>query len=300
MPNPSFEDTIDCPYFFGSLDPIENWFSCGNSVDCYHTCSETVNAPNSPNGFQQPRSGESMIGLVSYVWEQSSGWPNYREYLCVELSEPLSIGERYFISFYINCAGYLPGWQIIASNKFGVRFSNEPYFYDENSVPVNSAHIFSNSIISDTVNWYNIAGEFIADSAYSYLVLGNFFDENNTDTIIFGGQPFGGSAAYYYLDDVCVSSDSIFANNWSSVFESKNNNKYSIYPNPVSDVLTIESEYPIEFITIWDLIGQPVVEAKILDIRKHENLDVSDLKSGTYIFEIRTNRVLLFQRLIKL
>jgi hypothetical protein len=142
VPNPSFEDTITCPYYNGSLAPIANWHSFGNSVDCFHSCSSTMRVPNSPFGYQYPHSGEAMIGLVTYVWPSSPGWPNYREYAGVKLLDTLNIGTKYYLSFYMNCAGYLPGWQIIAANKMGMRFSTVVYDSLTPPLPNNFAHLY--------------------------------------------------------------------------------------------------------------------------------------------------------------
>jgi gliding motility-associated-like protein len=212
VPNPSFEDTNYCPFFLGDLTPIVEWESFGNTPDCFHTCSSsTIQVPNNSGfGYQYPRSGNSMVGIITYVWEQDPGWPNYREYIGAQLLEPLEIGEKYYISFYINCAGYIPNNQHIGSNKTGVRFyENLP---STNIQPNNFSHVYSDSIITDTVNWYKIQGSIIADNSYQYIVIGNFFNHLQTDTIIFGGDPFGGSSAYYYIDDVCVSKDSCDCN----------------------------------------------------------------------------------------
>ena len=51
VPNPSFEDTLFCPIGLNDLDPIIGWSSYGNSVDCYNSCSATLNVPDSPFGF---------------------------------------------------------------------------------------------------------------------------------------------------------------------------------------------------------------------------------------------------------
>src|SRR5690554_388972 len=128
VPNPSFEDTLYCPFFLGDLSPIVGWNSFGNTPDCFHTCSSmTINIPNSDFGYQYAHSGASMVGIISYVWELDPGWPNYREYIGAQLTTPLIIGEKYFVSFFINCAGYMPEWQHIDANKIGARFSTYQY-----------------------------------------------------------------------------------------------------------------------------------------------------------------------------
>ncbi len=59
-------------------------------------------------------------------------------------------------------------------------------------------------IISDTVNWDSmVEGNFVADSAYQHIVLGNFFDNAHTDTT---PSEIGFVLAYFLIDSVSVTS----------------------------------------------------------------------------------------------
>jgi len=60
-------------------------------------------------------------------------------------------------------------------------------------------------------------------------------------------------------------------------------NRFSIYPNPTSDILTIESNEKIEQLWLYSILGERVIEKKIPD--DHYILDVSGLKSGVYFLE---------------
>jgi hypothetical protein len=50
--------------------------------------------------------------------------------------------------------------------------------------PDNQAALYSSTIINDTTNWVNSTGAFIADSSYQYVILGNFFKDNQTDRVL--------------------------------------------------------------------------------------------------------------------
>ncbi len=63
----------------------------------------------------------------------------------------------------------------------------------------------------------------------------------------------------------------------------ENDNSVDIYPNPASDVLTIESTYEIESIMVWDVIGKEVSVPF-----EYPKLLVSNLAVGTYILRILT------------
>ena len=127
----------------------------------------------------------------------------------------------------------------------------------------------------------------MADSAYKYLVIGNFFSDTLTDTVSFGGAPFASEGAYYYIDDVCVTTDSIYNETWTGVqVNSLGKSEVSIYPNPTSDILTIKSNEIIEKVDILNTMGQPIqmfeTENKIF------LFSTLDLSSGIYYISIKT------------
>ncbi len=70
----------------------------------------------------------------------------------------------------------------------------------------------------------------------------------------------------------------------------------AIYPNPVSNVIFIESEQAIKEIVIYTLLGQ-VVKQKY-SINQKMDLDVSDLLSGSYIIQLLDeNQNYLFKKI---
>jgi hypothetical protein len=61
-------------------------------------------------------------------------------------------------------------------------------------------------------------------------------------------------------------------------------NNFTIYPNPLSDILNIQSKEEIKSVSIFNLIGQ-----KVLSFNKNKNFnsfDVSSLSKGAYIINI--------------
>lgn len=56
---------------------------------------------------------------------------------------------------------------------------------------------------------------------------------------------------------------------------------FNIYPNPVSSILTIQSEKSIDTIEVFDALGRLVLTKKSTN-----TLDVSSLQSGTYLMKI--------------
>jgi hypothetical protein len=58
----------------------------------------------------------------------------------------------------------------------------------------------------------------------------------------------------------------------------------SIWPLPADDILNLSSEAPIKTISIFDITGRRVLMQKNLST-DNINLDISALKSGSYIIE---------------
>src|SRR5690606_13972727 len=142
------------------------------------------------------------------------------------------------------------------------------------------AHVHSNVILSDTANWTLISGSFTADSAYHYLVIGNFFEDLLTDTLNMDSGPAAG--AYYYVDSVSVSPES------TGVGVQEDDRSLGVFLVGAVGELRLE----------WK-VGQPaqilVVDATGRTVRSqhsatgHMVWSVSDLMSGVYAVCLRAN-----------
>ncbi|MBK7964750.1 MAG: T9SS type A sorting domain-containing protein [Bacteroidetes bacterium] len=283
VPNPSFEDTVYCPFYTNQIDACQQWMNFGNSPDYFNACNSTgLNVPNCSFGFQYAHSGNAMAGVCTYLPPSAPSAPNYREFIGVSLLQPLQIGTKYYFSFYCNFS-YVFG---IATNKLGLRFS--PLAFDSCCQPPinNFAHLFADSVLTDTVAWVRLSGSFIADSAYQYLVIGNFHNDANTDTLMFDQD----NAAYYFIDDVCVSTDSLFNEVWTGIKSIVNqSSEVSIYPNPFHSVINIKTkEVSLSQIKMYSISGQLLYHNEFNDV-KETTLDLSSqlkLNEGLYIVEL--------------
>src|SRR5207253_1670664 len=104
----------------------------------------------------------------------------------------------------------------IATNKIGALIATYQYYDTTGKTSFkNYATLYADSIIKDSINWTKISGSFIADSIYKYLIIGAFFDNAHLDTLNLPFDTNGNShnqVSYYYIDDVCVSTDSLTCN----------------------------------------------------------------------------------------
>jgi len=210
------------------------------------------------------------------------GGGTYREYIGVPLLQSLHEGTKYFVSFYANFSGGIS--ERCATNKLGALFTMQQYSSANPLNLNNHAEVFDDSIIKDTVNWVRVSDSFVADSNYQYLAIGNFFDDIHTDTIRLTSNVAFNS--YYYIDDVCVTTDSLYNENWTTAsFIEAMNEQVKIFPNPSSGVFYVQSFYNINSLQVFNSFGQMVFENNNID-NKLYSLDLNVLSSGIYLLRI--------------
>jgi OmpA-OmpF porin, OOP family len=293
VPNPSFEDTLGCPVGYPDLDTkCKFWKSFKGSPDYMNDCSACCGS-NNQFGYQEPHSGEAYSGIGTY----QTSVPNLREHIAVELITPLVIGTQYFISFYVSTA-WTGGLTTIATNKIGALLTTYSYSDPDLLLPLpNACTFYSNLIISDTVLWTKVTGSFIADSAYQFLVIGNFFSDDLVDTINLPYQFFP-VGAYYFLDDVCLSTDSIYAETWTGISENVVEKvDLEVFPNPADKYCTLKSNELIQLVTIKNALGEIVYIKDYINKDKIE-LSTENLASGFYFIEIKTKKGIKKSKLI--
>lgn len=290
VPNHSFEEFVNgCPAENNEM-PV-SWTSWKESPNSFNTCVDPQNfsdslgwAPWNGFGYQWPADGESYVGgymhgSVNQEWSQ-----NFREYLGCELIEPLEVGETYYVSFKMSMGFgnyYYPVW---ACNRLGAYFDTQGYHYQDNPLEIpNFAHVYEESIISDTVNWVTVEGSFVADQPYSHMGLGVFFEFNLLDTMSLVSVSSLG--AYYFIDDVCVSRFPDCLTNTG--FDHRDISAFSIYPNPANDQVTITGFEGLFEIRLLSIDGEAMHHFDVSGKNSIE-LPISDLSAGTYIIEIQS------------
>ena len=269
VPNPSFEEYSICPDGYGLVDYALDWHITKGSPDYFNACagsSGEFSVPNNNFGNQLAASGMGYIGFLNWTAVN----PFY-EHFGTTLTSPLIVGATYYLSFKINTAGDSIN-SGVATNKMGFRFTNVMYDFNSNPSPNdNVAHLYENTIIYDTVNWITVSGTFIADSAYTNIVIGNFFEYDSIDTTI---VHYTASASYYFIDDIYVSHQP----QTSGLELNGVINIPVISPNPTNGILSIKSELPIEELLIIDISGNVIKKMT----HPPNKIDVTDLKNGLY------------------
>ncbi len=120
----------------------------------------------------------------------------------------------------------------------------------------------------------------------------NAVNNNNTKVVLFfnAGVQTGTTNDVYYIDDI----------KWSSTFSIENSRKiYELtsYPNPVYDIIRVESMININSFVIYDIQGKNLISKKNIN-KKSVEIDISMLNSGTYFLknilekEIKTLKII--------
>ncbi|MBK9104539.1 MAG: gliding motility-associated C-terminal domain-containing protein [Saprospiraceae bacterium] len=196
VPNYSFEIVSACPETYGASGPTfaPPWVSpTATTPDIFNSCSANgvVDVPANSFGNQTPVTGDGYAGAYMKLTAFE-----YREYIQVQLLEPLVANEWYAVSFFVSLGEFGCGIE-----EIGAYFSvTAPSSSSVLALPYTPQIVYMDGFLNDYDNWTLISGCFQAEGGEEYITIGNFNNDANT--------PFDpncqGGASYYYIEDVTV------------------------------------------------------------------------------------------------
>ncbi len=203
VPNGGFESFSILPHgwFYRGSDftsLVKDWSSASEaSPDVY---APNIRVPDSwkEKGFgrKQPRSGNHMVGITAFGC--TNGKPHCREYIQVNLKEPLVPNQAYHVEFWAS-----PLHTGIHANNLGIFFSKEKMQERTDRVVDRMPQVYTKKIVpGNEYIWHKIQGDFTAKEACKFLVIGNFFSDKETESSEWSENNH--HFAYYYVDDVKV------------------------------------------------------------------------------------------------
>jgi hypothetical protein len=300
IPNGSFEEVINCPEVLGALHTdCADWYGSvvfpdvplnqSPSPDLYHSCSpqDLLSPPDIIFGNLPASDGNAYAGFISISVTQNNG----REIIGVQLTENLEVNHNYILRFDLAHA-YTNNFEF-SSNNIGARFTTYEGYVDSEDVTTNFAHANVDSVVSEINTWRTYEFEFVADSMYEYLHIGNFFDDDNT-TLIDSAEGVG-EGAYYFIDNVVLQLESPVSINDNS----KKQSEVSVFPNPVQDYFTIGSPEGITKYTLYNLSGDQIRSEEVSNSTSLKS-DISLLPSGIYILQVTTQTNSYYERVVKI
>lgn len=198
VPNGNFEDYTQCPTSWGWITRCTGWSDYSPSSD-YYNCTHM--APN-----RTAHSGNGYAGSSPMYSTPSQGLSERIQRPII----PLIPGMKYEVSMSVRIAQNTR----YATNNLGVFFYNAGY---PTGVPTPQVTFLQYGIIRDSSNWKRIVSTFTADSAYSNIVIGGFYNSNTFAMDTFSNN--GATYAYYIYDSVVVKQlDSFYVSVSDSIF----------------------------------------------------------------------------------
>jgi hypothetical protein len=217
IPNGSFEvvdscliNCVFCPQMATNqaLSIATYWFnSIYTSPDFFSTQFCPINTQNSiPSlywGPQYPKDGSAYLGFLNF---SNQFHPYGNEYISVTINTQLTTNHKYCGSFYISPADNV----ILMCSSVGIAVSedtiNNSYLRpDLHSVsyPVKFENDTNTQIFSDTSQWYEVKGSFVADGNERFVTIGNFNSFEVSKITINTGGVFN-DIGYLFIDDVSL------------------------------------------------------------------------------------------------
>jgi len=227
--NPSFEVTWVPPVYYPLYSPADSANPCPTSyiqaIKCKHWFSPTYSSPDYFNcDLQQVKvghSGKGYMGIIAYLidgyWDTLGDYA-YREYIKTRLKEKLKNDTYYCVTFYTRTS---IGISSHFANNLGFYFSNDSfvknfhyppyyasevkdmfnyiqtdYFYAHPQIIKDDTTWFSN--LYDSTNWTKIQVVWLPKGGEEFITIGNFKNNNQTDTACVG-NPTPGYPQWYAI-----------------------------------------------------------------------------------------------------
>lgn len=207
VPNSGFEDYENCDQtpVQSAMDFVQFWFNPNIYSPDYFTdyelpCAINVNGEANQTWLApQPFEGNAFVGSFYYLNQLGDG--EKREYIEVELSEPLLESQPYEVSWWVSISGKSK----YRVDKIGGYFSNdilidEMQLYAFTVVP----QVETSNFFGSNQNWSQIRDTIWANGGERFLTIGCFVPDSQLglEQIAFGEDLTDG--AYYVIDQVQV------------------------------------------------------------------------------------------------
>jgi len=298
VPNWSFEQISLCPHDEDQLEYAYGWGDYFVTPDLYNSCdgADTAGVPANWAGYQVPGNGVGYAGLIAY-----GAGGNGHEVIGAQFTSPLQVGVAYELSVRFSwttgAVGTLTSIKY-SSNNLGLMLRTQPLMDLEWLPWPNYAHVSSPDVISDSVEWTTVQGVIVADSAYQFVLVGNFFDDASTTVELTnpGGQ-FGFS--YYYVDDVCVVPLGGECGLAANVHTTASSSSFVVHPVPFDEEIVIDGPLQGDIsIQVLGALGAEVYRSEITGHQGPGVLHLPELASGPYILRVTDPQRELLRQLI--
>jgi len=313
VPNGGFENLTTCPHNGPNggdvwlAEPWNNIVDIGGGADIYNACAELLisgvdtiyvyNVPENDRGYQHPHSGNGYAGF--YAVSDPESYPNFHEFIQTPLTEPLHVGVRYEVVFYVSLADKFQ----YAVGSLGAHFSVNPLSeaaYDILPDVVPQIQSPVGVIYNDKENWMEIRDTLVirgGEDGQQWMTIGNFSPDSLSQiTFVDSGAGYGYNRSSYYIDDVSVIAlDSVPSGVGITEQEALG---FDVWPNPATEILNIQSTQRLEYFRVLDMRGREVRTGAVTG--RAGIIDLRGMPAGLYLVEIRsTEGHKALQRIVK-
>ncbi|WP_298511808.1 T9SS type A sorting domain-containing protein [uncultured Kordia sp.] len=157
--------------------------------------------------------------------------------------------------------------------------------------PISASHAYNTRIINGNFLEFSFPNINLPDSttdepnSHGYIA---FKVKPKSDVVI--GDIINGEAKIYFDYNAPIITNMVSTEiaNVLSVTENTNYNEFEVYPNPVSDNLTVNGTTPIQTISIYDIQGKLLKELDFNKISPQKTVEMNSLTAGIYFVKIKT------------
>lgn len=163
--------------------------------------------PSNVRDYQTAYEGESYCGFALWALNLTNG----REFIGVQLTDSLQQGHKYIFKMMVS----LTDSSRYAVSSIGAYLSASQPSNDLSSLLLIEPQVSNASLtfLTDTSDWMQVQGEIIAEGGESYLTIGNFNNDQETDTLLVDLANQSSPAwnvSGYYLDHVSLIEDTTY------------------------------------------------------------------------------------------
>jgi len=279
VPNPSFEEYEDCENtkIITAMEFVVDWFnpnawSSDYFKDFELPCAANTNGPtNSDFLAPQPYDGNSFVGSFYYLYQNEEF--ETREYIEVQLTEPLTQEQAYQVSWWVSM-GAKSKYRV---NSFGAAFTIAP-LNDQSELFAFDVlpQVELTDFFGSTTEWQQIVDTIWATGGEQFLTIGTFKHDAELELqqINTGNNLFDG--AYYVIDLVEVMAIPV------SIVETIKNDSPSIifFENQIHIVNNTNALCAYQ---LYSISGELLLSS--LFSTSHEIIDCSPFASGMYFLK---------------
>ncbi|MBY0487736.1 MAG: T9SS type A sorting domain-containing protein [Flavobacteriaceae bacterium] len=226
--------------------------------------------------------GETYSNTYQYSFGSLAGEPDLDPSAAVNLA----------LKYDFNVAGFGAGYIQTNLTAAGMQYVHFDY-WSPNATTFN-LYLISNAPVVEKVYTISVNEPIVLNTWKSVTIPLSYFTSLGFNPATWFQYKFdvaGITPGIVYIDNVYFSATAPLT---TSTFETS---QVKMYPNPVSDKLSIELKESIEAISVYNVLGQEVYSS--FPGTNEATIDVASFKSGIYIVKITSNGLVKSKRFIK-